>query len=188
MNIKHYEKVDQDKITIEKEKVLLEDHRYQLLIPFKNRKRTKTLCVIGQNPSCADDKTADKTICYLEKYVYEKMTDVGQIMMLNLYSLIDTKKVRVEQIDNEKNEKWLLEQIGKHHDFLIVFGQLKNKKAFRFREAAKMLHPVLQGKHLLKIDIGTLYAPHPGNPKLLYSNINVGLNAYEFLDIIKSSH
>ena len=184
MIIEHYEKVDLDNITIETEQILLERHRYHLTIPFKDRKSAKTLCVIGQNPSCADAKVADKTIRYLEKYVYEKMTDVGQIMMLNLYSLIDTKKVRVGRINNEENEKRLLEQIGKHHDFLIVYGQLKNKKAFRFRDSAKTLQPLLHGKNLLKFDIGTLYAPHPGNRKIYYNNLNVGLSAYKFLDVI----
>ena len=46
------------------------EHRACLWLPFVGRQDRKALCVIGQNPSAADKKRADKTVRYLEELIY----------------------------------------------------------------------------------------------------------------------
>ena len=67
--------------------------------------------------------------------------------------------------------------------FLAVFGSLKNKGEYKFIERAKEVHESLKGKQIFKIDIGSNYAPHPGNPKILYSNYCHKITLYTFSDL-----
>ena len=68
------------------------EHRATLRIPFKGARGNKTLCIIGQNPSAASKQIADKTIHYLEKLVHLNFPEYGELLILNLYSRVDTAK------------------------------------------------------------------------------------------------
>ena len=67
-------------------------HRAYLKIPFLGDRGSQTLCVIGQNPSAADERAADKTIRYLEELVFVRLKQYSQLVVLNLYSQVDTSK------------------------------------------------------------------------------------------------
>ena len=87
----HFNQVDKDhiisKFTNDKK------HRLKLEIPFLNRGGEKTIFIIGQNPSKADNYYADPHYILLrKKYVYENLPLYSKIIMLNLYSRIDTNK------------------------------------------------------------------------------------------------
>lgn len=155
-------------------------HRAMLLIPFQERRSGKILCIVGQNPSAANEHYADKTIRFLERYVYEKLPEYRQILMINLYSRIDTKKTASAEINHEECDALLRDVIASHTDFLFIFGRLKNQRAYRFPERLRELQPLFAGKALYKLDIGTTYAPHPGNKAIHYYEIDFPLAPYAF--------
>ncbi len=178
MRTPHFAKVDKSKI----EAVFSAngEHRCKLCLPFFDREDGHTLCVIGQNPSCANADHADKTVEYIERFVFEHFHHVGKILMLNLYSRIDTKKVNTDSPKDPKCYLDLRKAIAENNEFLLVFGQLKNKGVYRFRDRADELRNLFEGKAVYKIAIGSSYAPHPGNPKICYSNISFGIEPHEF--------
>jgi len=168
MNICHYQSVNTKDI---KEKFLdYNKHRCYLEIPFKNRSGSKTICVVGQNPSNANKIYADKTLHYIERYIYEKFTNVSKMIMLNLYSRVDTKKNETENLNKLECERIVRRIIKENDTFLIIFGQLKNQKKYKFPKKAELLFKSLEDKTIYKIDIGTTYAPHPGNSQIYYGN------------------
>lgn len=177
----HFAKVDIENIKVKFTNDL--NHRAFLEIPFLNRKTENTLCIIGQNPSSAGKEFADRTILYLEKFVYEKLPKYSKIVVINLYSRIDTNKNNNEDLLREECTKYFDKIIDQHHDFLIVFGQLKNDRAFKFVDKARELRLKLIGKNIYKLDIGSDYAPHPRNKKIFYGNYSYSLVKYNFEDI-----
>lgn len=158
-------------------------HRMFLKIPFIGRTDECDLCVIGQNPSCANESFADSTVAYLEQYVHRNFPEYSAIIMLNLYSRVDTEKLYVNDITRQECQDILTEIIQLNNDFLIVWGKLVTKGNYNFLERANFVKPTLIRKHLLKLDIGTQYAPHPRNRKIHLSNYTVGTNIYNFEDI-----
>lgn len=180
MDICHFEEVDKCNIAA----VFLEDrkHRASLTIPLLNRSSGKTICVVGQNPSKANEVVADKTLYYIERFVYLKLPQYSRLIMLNLYSRIDTNKVHSIGL-NRDAERLYLSCVEKNNDFLIVYGKLVNQGAYNFVEKAKRLRDMLRGKHVMKIDAGLPYAPHPGNRNIWYGNFCFGVTEYDFSDI-----
>ena len=171
MSIFHFDKVDISRIGAD----FTEDehHRKSLIIPFQERSDFRNLCIIGQNPSKANKQVADKTLYYLEKFVYEKMPEYSQITMLNLYSRMDTTKNKKDDLIREECQSNYIEHISNNNDFLIVFGKLKNQGSYKFKDRARQLKNLLAGKNVYKLDIDTDYAPHPGNKVILYRNFEV---------------
>jgi hypothetical protein len=171
MTIKHYEQVDHERIQAE----FYADrrHRATLRVPFMGRAGTRTLCVIGQNPSAADEHQADKTIQFLERYVFHEQRAYAQMLMLNLYSRVDTRKSETTDLDHSDCVRAFRKAISENQDFLVVFGKLCNKGAYKFRERARDLKPLLAGKNVYKFDIGVGYAPHPGNTEILYHDLTL---------------
>ena len=168
MDVCHFYKVDLEHI----QEYFSEDrlHRAYLDIPLLNRETNKTICIIGQNPSKADVNVADKTLNYLERYVYEKMPAYSRIIMLNLYSRMDTRKSETTDLNRLDCER-LFRKIIKHNtDFLVVFGKVKNEGSYKFIKKSELAARLLKGKNIYKIDVGTEYAPHPGNPSIKYQN------------------
>ncbi|MGG2298321.1 DUF1643 domain-containing protein [Aeromonas veronii] len=176
MTICHFYKVDlsniSDKFTTDGQ------HRSLLEIPLLNRTSNNVICIIGQNPSTANAQHADKTLHYLERYVYEKLPQYSKIIMLNLYSRLDTNKSATTDLLRLDCERVFRKTIQKNTDFLIVFGQLKNQGAYKFVKKAKLLKKHLTGKNIYKIDIGTGYAPHPGNTEIYYGNYCHGVTSH----------
>ena len=158
-------------------------HRAYLKIPLLGDRGDKTLCIVGQNPSAADENEADKTIRYLEELVFSRFKEYGQIVVLNLYSQVDTWKSLTSNPLHPKCSELFLEIADKESDFLMVYGKLANGPHYRFLDRAKEVGSLLRSKNTLKIDIGTSYAPHPGNRKIIYSNFDVGFSPYTFSDV-----
>jgi hypothetical protein len=181
MDICHFAKVDKENIRA----IFTEDgkHRSCLEIPFLDRNGEKTLCIIGQNPSHANEIIADKTVNYLERYVYENLPQYSKIIVLNLYSIIDTNKYQIDDLVREECENTFDEIINENSDFLVIYGKLTNNGSFNFVERAKSLKSKLGGKAIYKIDIKSSYAPHPGNPKIYYGNYCYDIIEYAFEDI-----
>ena len=154
-------------------------HRYSLTIPFLGRETGVSLIVVGQNPSQADQCVADKTINYLEKFVFRNLPKYDQIIMLNLFTRMDKKKIEKDILDEYSNAHFE-SMITPNSDVLLVFGKLKNERAYTFRERAKDVRGVLSKNRLYKLAIGTEYAPHPGNPKITYSKLDIGIDEFKF--------
>ena len=157
-------------------------HRASLRIPFQDRQSDRTLCVVGQNPSAANELVADRTIRYVEQFVYQRMPEFGQLLILNLYSRVDTKK-QERDVQNVDSSRIFIEEIGAHKDFLLIFGQRARQGAYRFADRARELEILLRTKNAWKIDIATSYAPHPGNKTIFYRNLDVGLVHHDFADL-----
>ncbi|MEJ8680071.1 DUF1643 domain-containing protein [Plesiomonas shigelloides] len=171
MNIPHFDKVDLNNISA---KFTADGmHRSLLEIPLLNRTGKDVICIIGQNPSTANAQHADKTLYYLEKYVYEKLPQYSKIIMLNLYSRVDTTKSATDDLLTLDCERVFRRTIQSNRNFLIVFGKLKKQGAYRFEKKAALLKKQLKGKNIYKIGIGTSYAPHPGNRLIHYSNYSL---------------
>lgn len=180
MVIYHYDKVNLKKIVANFTADRL--HRSSLWIPFINRQNGKTLCIVGQNPSEAGKLIADKTVRYLEEFVFKTLPQYSSIIMLNLFSRIDTQKIYQTDLIRLSCEHELREIIKCNSDFLIVQGKLKDEGYYKFKKRARQFHSLLSSKTVLKIDLGTTYAPHPGNSKILYNKFGFDLVGYDFLD------
>ena len=179
MTIPHFEQVDRLNIIAN----FTEDmkHRSSLIIPFLNRSKDKTLCIIGQNPSDANENNADKTLKYLETFVYKNLPEYSKIIMLNLYSRIDTEKKSHSDLERMETYNELVKYINENNDFLLVFGASKKDGAYNFHSKLNDIKVQLKEKNLFKIDLknNTEYPPHPGNPKITYTNLNYGINSFK---------
>lgn len=170
--IEHFEMVD--KSAIRSQFFDNRNHRATLVLPFVGR-TANTLCVIGQNPSAADERYADRTIRYLEEFVYRMYPTYGTLPILNLYSRIDTNKSMTSDPLHERCASIFNDEINGHQDFLLIYGKAKREGSYKFPERIREVASKLHSKNLFKLDIGTPYPPHPGNRSILYRNFNVSL-------------
>jgi len=170
MQVSHFENVDFPNIIAEFTQDKL--HRSILSIPFKNRTTGKQLCVIGQNPSDANEHHADKTIRYLEEFIFRNYPEYSCIIILNLYSRIDTRKKENTDLERPETIETLSKAIKAHNDFLLIYGSSKKDGEYDFHHKIQELKTLFEGKNIFKIDIktNTNYPPHPGNPKVFYRN------------------
>ena len=175
--IPHFEKIDKKAIRAQ----FFDDgkHRATLHLPFIESTSQRTLCVIGQNPSAASEENADKTIRYLEELIYRKHPEYGSLLVLNLYSRIDTPKVETFDLLNVNCATIFDIVLRDNSDFLLVYGKLKNEGAYRFPERAKHVAAALKSKKVLQLGLNTPYPPHPGNPKILYGNFEIQLISHQ---------
>lgn len=180
--VPHYIKADLD--NIDAVFSLNDLHRFSLTIPLLERDSKNNICIIGQNPSKANRHEADKTLNYLERYVFEKLPEYSTIIMLNLYTRIDTNKDKTTSLEDPYYQPYLKSLISNNSDFLIVFGQVKNEGSYQFVQKAKEMKELLNNKKVFKLNLqGASYAPHPGNPKILYNNLDLDITKYDFTDI-----
>jgi hypothetical protein len=73
--------------------------RYRLEISLENpSRRTKTACVIMQNPSYAGENVADKSVQFMEKVVFQRQlsefTGVQRLIVVNQFAFIQTNNFR----------------------------------------------------------------------------------------------
>ncbi len=182
MSIQHYKKVDTNNIIANFTDDLL--HRSSLIIPFLERDTDKTICIIGQNPSNANQEHADKTLEYFENFVFQNLPQYSKIIILNLYSRVDTQKEFNNDLERDETRKELFQYLEKNSDFLLAFGASKKDGAYNFYSKFEELKPFLNNKNIYKIDIGnTNYPPHPGNPKILYNNFDLELARCTLLNV-----
>ena len=160
-------------------------HRLSLTIPFLGREDRETLCVIGQNPSKANEKFADKTVRYLEEYIWMRHEKYGALRIVNLYSCVDTNKVESEALLSQEADDELHRVVESCNDVLAIFGELGSSEPYNFLRRAAELREFLQHKHkqVYKLAIGSAFAPHPGNRNIIYSNFKVDLDHYGFGDV-----
>lgn len=150
-------------------------HRATLFVPFADRETGRTLCVIGQNPSAANEQQADKTVRYLEELIYRNCPWYEALLVLNLYSRVDFNKSATGKPLHTQCARIFNDAIGENEEFLLVHGQLKNQGIYKFPQRAMEVEVALASKTVFKIDIGTDYPPHPRNQRLCYSNFHVNL-------------
>jgi hypothetical protein len=181
MNICHFYKVNFN--NIEANFTTDELHRSSLIIPFLDRTGNRKLCIVGQNPSNANELVADKTLHYIERYVFEKLPQYSSIVMLNLFSRVDTNKSKTRDLVRLECERHFENKITENDDFLIIWGAIKNQGPYNFKEKANSLKRRLTDKNVFKIDIGKPYAPHPGNRVIYYGNYCFDVSPYDFSDI-----
>jgi hypothetical protein len=182
MNIPHSEKVDINNIIANFTNDLL--HRSSLIIPFLERNTNKVICIIGQNPSNANQEHADKTLQYFENFIFQNLPQYSKIIMLNLYSRVDTQKEFTDDLEREETSKELFRYLKENSDFILAFGASKKDGAYDFYAKFEELKPLLNNKNIFKIDIGnTTYPPHPGNPKIFYKNFDLKLTRCTLLDV-----
>ena len=179
--IEHFSRVDLKNVraSFSRDK----QHRRSLLIPFKGGRSGRTLCVIGQNPSTANKYYADKTIRFLEEYIYKKCPRYSQLLIVNVYSRVDTEKLATCDLIDKAGNTLLHRALRNHTDFLVILGQLKDERFYRFRTQAIAISSLLRAKHVYKFDLATSYSPHPGNSGILYYNFDVALARYDFSDL-----
>lgn len=159
------------------------EHRHSLIIPFVDRKGKPLLGVIGQNPSDASHLVADKTIRFIEDYIHTNLTQYGGLIMLNLYSRVDTDKSKQDDPITPEAREAFIHSIKSHSDFLAVWGKAKREGIYDFKSRALEIINLFIHKHVFKFDIKSTYPPHPGNPKITYANMNIGLSEYDFSDL-----
>ncbi|MFY4796935.1 DUF1643 domain-containing protein [Aliarcobacter butzleri] len=176
--MKHFEQVDTENILVKFSEDNL--HRVFLSIPFKNRTTNKTLCIIGQNPSKANKFDADRTIFFLEEQIYNKYPEYSEIVIVNLFSRIDTKKEFTDDLTRPEFEKDLLDIIHNNEDILLILGQTEQDGSYNFLEQFNKIKENLKAKRILRIDIGKdiNYPPHPNNPQLLYKRVEFKMIDY----------
>ncbi len=90
-----------------------EKYRYRLEIVLQsNPVQGRTICVVMQNPSCAGEKIADKSVQFMEKVVFQRglseFHDVCRLIVVNQFAWIETN-----------NFKGLPDQIGIKNDLAI---------------------------------------------------------------------
>lgn len=185
--VKHIDEIDVFSI----EARFIEDraHRLSLYIPFRIPQGKKVLCIVGQNPSEADETRADNTIRFLEKLVVSKKLPYRAIRMLNLFTRVDTRKEE-SRVDS-RVASWrdpILEAARSNDDFLMVFGKLSRQGNYDFPARARELKALLAQEGVTNIQkLGlhppVAYAPHPGNRRIGYWNLEIALERYDFEDL-----
>jgi hypothetical protein len=150
-------------------------HRATLRLPFLERTNGRTLCIVGQNPSAADERVADKTIRYLEELIYRNHSEYDTLLILNLYSRVDSTKSATVDLLHADCAELFNRALSENDDFLLVYGQIRNEGAYMFPERAQIVANALKGKRIFKLDVGTSYPPHPRNPRILFKNFSVAL-------------
>jgi hypothetical protein len=141
------------------------------------------VCAIGQNPSYANQTICDKTIRYIEQLVYHQFPGAAGVEILNLYSRIDTKKTHRTDLLSLAAARETRRKIKQHEEFLIFAGKNKKQGAYNFQKRTMQLRRLLRGKRVWKIEIGTDYAPHPGNQRITYTNLTHPIGPYTFADL-----
>ena len=152
-------------------------HRYSLYLPFRKPRGQQILCIIGQNPSHANQHHADKTLAYFEHYLYSQHPQFKAFYMVNLYSRIDTQKRYQRGLNTRHSADYIKQAIDASDAVLMAYGAKAKDKAYHFQQQAKRLKPGLANIPCYKLDIGepTHYPPHPGNRNIIYRRYQLRL-------------
>ena len=84
--------------------------RYRLIVENPEKPHGKTLCVVMQNPSDADEYKADKSVQFLENLVFRKnneiFRDIGRMIIVNQFAFVQKHgfEGRAEHIGENNNE------------------------------------------------------------------------------------
>ena len=120
--------------------------RYLLVAEDQNKSEGKTICVIMQNPSDADDEKADKSVQFLEHLIFDKgyneFQDVRKMIIVNQYAYIQKHNFTGEtSLIGEKNNRIINESIEESDIVLIAWGKknpYEERKEFVLRILEKI--------------------------------------------------
>jgi hypothetical protein len=88
----------------------------------------RTVCVIMQNPSVADDKVADKSVQFLEKFIfgdndYSQFNGINRIIIVNQFAYVKTNDFNgSKEHIGEDNDLYIRNAIEKADIILIAWG------------------------------------------------------------------
>ena len=130
-------------------------YRYALYIPYHRQTScTRTAGVILKNPSSADARRADTTVRKVEEYVFQHLSSVGQLTILNLfgYRATDTRDVNskisndgIESAIGDQNDDFIRSTIHNCDKIVVAWGSRSriNEKAYdrRIQQIARLLYP-----------------------------------------------
>ncbi|MEZ2416123.1 DUF1643 domain-containing protein [Muriicola sp. E247] len=118
--------------------------RYLLTLKNLHRKPGKTVCVIMQNPSVADEDIADKSVQFLEKLIFEKelpeFREVNQCIIVNQFARIQTRDFEGKKEDIGKQNDIYLERAIRDADIVLLAWGKRNP----FSERQQMSHNMLK--------------------------------------------
>lgn len=109
--------------------------RYRLEVVHKKRlKKAKTVCVVMQNPSKADEGVADKSVQAIEKVVFEKkykeLDNIGRLIIVNQFAAYQTNDFKGDDnLKDDKNDKEIELAIKEADIILIAWGCSNKYKA-----------------------------------------------------------
>jgi hypothetical protein len=129
-------------------------YRYTLVISLKApERREKTACVVMQNPSCAGEDRADKSVQFMEKVVFQKkfpqFAEVRRLIVVNQYAKVQTNGFKGEPDSIGDVNDSAIETALRESDIIILGWGSGNP--FRERQAFVLgLLTRMNGKLLLK--------------------------------------
>ena len=120
--------------------------RYRLVVEDRNKSEGKTVCVVMQNPSDADNDKADKSVQFLEHLIFDKgyneFQDVHKMIIVNQYAHIQKHNfVGESSLIGEKNDRTISKSIGESDIVLIAWGKnnpYEERKEFVLRILAEI--------------------------------------------------
>lgn len=108
-----------------------ENFRYSLTVQNRDLSAGKTVCVIMQNPSLANQDIADKSAQFLEKLIFQKeykeFKNVAKIIIVNQFAFIQTNDFKCsDEAIGVDNDSHILKSIEASDIVLIAWG-ISNK-------------------------------------------------------------
>ena len=99
--------------------------RYRLDVSLKNpAHKTKTVCVVMQNPSRAGEEVADKSVKFMEKVVFLKnlpeFADARRLIVVNQFARIQTNNFQGLEQDIGEDNNFEIESVLKESDVIII--------------------------------------------------------------------
>jgi hypothetical protein len=150
-------------------------YRYCLCAETNKIKKGKTVCVIMQNPSYANEYIADKSVNFLEKALFEYKVhelNVKKMIVVNLFAEIQTDNFTPSNSPEEGKNINFIEKAVEESDVVIIgWGKMK-----KFTTERKAVVDILANYS------GTVYKTkkHPSlHPKLIEMSNN-NMNLYDF--------
>ena len=138
------------------------DYRYRLDISLaKPRDANKIACVVMQNPSCAGEEIADKSVQFMEKNVFlcglPEFYAVRRLIIVNQFARIQTNHFNGEpEKSDQTNDEVIRAALRESHIIIIAWG-----KTNRFEERKKFILGLL-GEMKRKELFQTLMHPSRG--------------------------
>ena len=120
--------------------------RYRLVAEDPNKSNGKTVCVIMQNPSDANDDRADKSVQFLEHLIFDKgyieFKEVRKMIIVNQYAYIQKHNFSGKtDLIGEKNNRVITESIRESDIVLVAWGKqnpYEERKEFVLRILAEV--------------------------------------------------
>lgn len=123
-----------------KESLLL---RYKLTATLNAKSDGKTVCVIMQNPSYANEDISDKSVNFLEQLIFQKdidyFKDVYKIVIVNQFAEVKTEDFIPNDNSIGKRNNSIIEQEIKNSEIIIIAWGSSNK----FNNRKEFVHNIL---------------------------------------------